>query len=135
MTKFATPYLAKVSHATPKLSEVQLKSIELTCHYYGWEYNYSVSSKGRKLTLKIENALYNVVLIGHELFGIDNRTKEKFNLSRTIKKSKAFAEAGIFKIPKEINKQSFKEMVQETMANLAGASPLFREVEYGLKQA
>lgn len=122
MIKLAMPNVAQPILATPKLSRVQLKSIDLTCKYYGWSYNYSVIKGKSKLEIVIDDIAHEIKVIGRDFWAI-KQGELAFNLSRSIKLSRKFAEAGIFKIPKKLNEESFKEMLWESVWKLAAITP------------
>ncbi len=127
MINIATPKVAKKSFskpmlAAPKLSPIQLKSVELTCGYYGWDFKYIVQGSRTRLTIIIDNIVHEVKVKGRDFMAI-SKSGETFNLSEYIKMSRKFAEAGIFKMPKKINKESFEQMLWESIDSLVRITP------------
>ena len=115
---FSTPKLA-----APKLSEIQLKSVELTCGYYGWDFKYSIQNKKTRLTLIIDNMLHEVKVKGRDFIAFNYQSGETFNFSEYIKMSRKLATAGIFKMPKKITEESFREMLWDSIDPLVRITP------------
>ena len=127
MIKLAQPKVAKKDFSAPKLaapvlSRVQLKSIELTCGYYGWEYKYSFENGKSRLTLIIDNIVHDVKVYGRDFVAFSKSGKE-LNLSEYMKMSRKFAEAGIFKMPKKFTEETFERTLWESIASLVRITP------------
>lgn len=128
MINIAQPKVAKNSFSTPmlaapKLSEVQLKSVELTCGYYGWDFKYTIQNSKTRLTLIIDNVVNEVKVKGRDFIAIENESGKTFNFSEYIKMSRKLASAGIFPMPKKITQDSIKEMLFGSIEPLVRVIP------------
>lgn len=122
--KVAKKSFAKVKLAEPRLSKIQLKSIELTCGYYGWSYRYFVENGKSRLLIVIDDVIHEVKVRGRDFIGFAGG--REINISEWIKTSRKFAEAGIFKMPKRFNKETFDKMLWESVSALVGITPILQ---------